>query len=257
MPEIAVQDSLLATIHACVRLRRLDLYRMGPAVTDQLCVDLMLLNLRWAHGCGLRWLRLDLRFGAASAETLAALVASSSCAHMELRTLPAEPSLTPRRTAGLQALPRLQALARARIARHNLLRQRRAIIALQAWTRSVASRQYCRQQGKAVVQLQAAVRGFLVRRRSTPPHTNVQTTSPHFPNMWELAFLDTLYHACARSETRVKPSTKCSTKGGGLRQRPFMDGSDRCFQMCADACACPNVCRRAVNMLGMCWQICD
>lgn len=183
-----VEDALLLTLHACKALRRLDLYKMGTAITDSICLALMSLNLRWRGGIGLRWLRLDLRFGAASPEVLAALTASTGCAHVELRTLPCEPSLLPQREARLNSLPKLQAMVRARIARKQFRRQRSAAAILQAlvrgkqirkihqirlrqcksiqsWIRGVTARQQEHRRLVAAVRLQATMRGRLERRR--------------------------------------------------------------------------------------------
>jgi hypothetical protein len=188
MLEDAKEGALMSTIRSCTRLRRLDLYRMGSIVTDRLCLLLMSENLHWPGGEGLRWLRLDVRFGAVSPATLAAVASSARCPHMEFRTSPAEPSLTPRREACLEALPKLQALVRAQLVRQRMRRQHLAAVALQAfmrglrvrwdrtrirkscqaiqaWVRGISSRRRHVQLEVAAVRLQATVRGILERRR--------------------------------------------------------------------------------------------
>merc|ERR1712157_378166 len=119
----------------CPALRRVDLYRMGAVVTDRLCLSLMAANFEWPGGCGLRWLRLDLRFGAAAPATLAALSASSTCSFMELRLLPTDPALEWRQEPVLAAIPRVQAAVRAHRVRRALRHKHEVVTRLQAAVR--------------------------------------------------------------------------------------------------------------------------
>jgi len=153
---------------SCPSLRRVDLYRVGRVITDRLCLSFMAANLNWRGGIGLRWLRLDFRFGAASAEASNLLATSSRCERMELRLLPADPLLATRSDPGLAALPRLQALVRAHCTRVMLRRWQDAAIRLQAVSRGQSVRRIVTLQQTlrltdAAVRVQAWVRGHRAR----------------------------------------------------------------------------------------------
>ncbi|CAE7203837.1 unnamed protein product, partial [Symbiodinium microadriaticum] len=69
----ALERALLQVVQNCRSLRKLDLYGMRSAITDKLCLLLLHSNLSWPYGSGLRFLRLDLRYGCAAEEVLRAV----------------------------------------------------------------------------------------------------------------------------------------------------------------------------------------
>lgn len=85
------EDALLEVVQQCEKLRKLDLYQMHGVVTDRLCLALMHSNRDWRFGKGLRYLRLDLRYGQASEEVLQALKATS-LVPTQIRIIPQDKS---------------------------------------------------------------------------------------------------------------------------------------------------------------------
>eukprot|EP00747_Dinoflagellata_sp_TGD_P021072 gnl/TRDRNA2_/TRDRNA2_128249_c1_seq4.p1 gnl/TRDRNA2_/TRDRNA2_128249_c1~~gnl/TRDRNA2_/TRDRNA2_128249_c1_seq4.p1 ORF type:complete len:519 (+),score=39.62 gnl/TRDRNA2_/TRDRNA2_128249_c1_seq4:203-1558(+) len=187
--------ALLQMLRGCAGLRQLDLYRMGAAVTDRLVLMLAMLNLTWHGGPGLRWLRLDLRYSAASEPVVANLAASSGCQHFEMRLLPVDPKLVSCCEHSLDFLARAQALVRGWRTRRSIRRRaeaavriqavwrgrplhrlylgkKRGSLSIQAWARGIAERRRQWKRTLTAVQLQAAVRGWLARCHSVDQQTD-------------------------------------------------------------------------------------
>lgn len=159
------EDVLMDLPTSCPQLRRFDMYRLGAVVTDDLCLSCMAANIGWRGGPGLRWLRVDFRFGAISQEVANALSSSSRCDCMELRLLPSDHRIPLRRQRSLEMIPRFQALVRAHLARTSLRKMHRAATQVQAVIRGRRIRRmmHLEKMHAAATRLQALARGMRIR----------------------------------------------------------------------------------------------
>lgn len=158
------ESTLLVLVRKCSLLRQIDLYRMRGAVTDRLCLALLAEGRSWSGGAGLRWLRLDLRYGAASDAALQALSEASRCANFELRLRPADSSLQSP-SPGLPSLRRIQAFLRGALTRQRLRQMHFAAARLQALGRAWKIRRLFHDQRRCCRQIQAFARYQAANRK--------------------------------------------------------------------------------------------